>query len=59
MTNRCVENLYKEILIVKLEKDLEHRGRGSISLITSSKLYVGESNYTKMSHDTLLDFVIR
>ena len=47
MINRFVENLQKEILIVKLEKDLEHRGRGSISLITSSKLYVRESYIQK------------
>ena len=46
--NRFVENLQKEILIVKLEKDLEHRGRGSISLITSSKLYVRESYNSKI-----------
>ena len=43
---RSSENQYQEILIVKLEKDLEHRGRGSISLITSSKLYEWKSNST-------------
>ena len=30
----------KEVLIVKLERDLNILGRGAISLITSSKLYV-------------------
>ena len=32
--------LDKDIIIVKLEPHLEILGRGSISLITSSKLYV-------------------
>ena len=32
--------LDKDIIIVKLQKELELRGRGSISLIASSKLYV-------------------
>lgn len=32
--------LDKDIIIVKLQKELELRGRGSISLIASSKLYI-------------------
>ena len=34
------EQLDKEIIIVKLEKDMELLGRGSLSLISSTKLYV-------------------
>lgn len=34
------DTLEKEILVVKLQKDLQLAGRGAISLITSSQLYV-------------------